>query len=70
MAIELRCVHYINVTLWASHMQFYEEVGHNVRDDEPIQSFEIERRRRVAITPAEWRGGPARPPGQDSEGTQ
>jgi hypothetical protein len=67
---EEKCVHYINVALWSSHKRFYEEVGHNMRDDQPIQQFEIERRRRVAVTPAEWRIGPAKLPTDDSDGTK
>jgi hypothetical protein len=42
-----------------------------MKDDEPIKGFEIERRRRVAVTPTEWRIGPAKLPGDDdSNGTK
>jgi hypothetical protein len=70
LADEMQCTHYINVGIWNSHARFYEEVGHNMKDDEPPKSFEIERRRRIAITPAEWRRGPAGLPPKDSEGTE
>jgi hypothetical protein len=64
-----RFTHYINVALWSSHERFHEEVGHNMNDDGPIQSFEIERRRRIVVTPTEWRIGPAMLPIADSNGT-
>jgi len=66
LAHEEQCTHYINVGMWNSHARFFEEVGQNMKDDEPIKEFEIERRRRVAITPAEWRRGPGALPQQDS----
>jgi hypothetical protein len=55
LAHEENCIHYINVALWSPHERFFEEVGHNMKDDKEISGFEIERRRRVAVTPTEWR---------------
>ena len=69
LAHEENCTHYINVGLWNSHERFYEEVGKNMKDDKDKEDFEIERRRRVAITAAEWRIGPAQLPSNDSPGT-
>ena len=70
LAHEERCTHYINVGIWDSHQRFFDEVGHNMKDDKDISDFEIERRRRVAITPKEWRRGPEILPDGDSPGTK
>jgi hypothetical protein len=70
LAHEEQCTHYINVGLWSSHPRFFEEVGQYMKDDRPISEFEIERRRRVALAPAEWRRGPADLPKDDSPGTR
>jgi hypothetical protein len=70
IADEEKCTHYINVALWSSHKRFHEEVGHNMKDDGDIQPFEIERRRRVVVTPTEWRVGTAPLPTGDSLGTK
>jgi hypothetical protein len=69
-AHEENCVHYINVALWTSHQRFFEEVGPLMNDDRPISDFEIERRRRVTVTPTEWRVAVGRLPAEDSEGTE
>ena len=70
LAHEEQCTHYINVGIWNSHARFFEEVGQYMKDDKPPVDYEVQRRRRVAITPAEWRKGPAPLPPQDSPGTQ
>lgn len=70
LAHEEKCTHYINVGIWNSHARFFEEVGQYMKDEKPISDFEIERRRRVAITAAEWRRGPASLPERDSTGTE
>jgi hypothetical protein len=67
---EENCVHYINVALWNSHQRFFDEVGSYMKDDKPICEFEIERRRRVSVTPTEWRVSTGRLPAEDSEGTK
>jgi hypothetical protein len=69
-ALEEQCTHYVNVGLWSSHERFFAEVGHLMKDDRPPADFEIERRRRIAITPVEWRRGPAVLPESDSPGTE
>jgi hypothetical protein len=70
LANEEMCTHYINVGLWSSHARFFEEIGKNMNDDQSIKDYEIERRRRVAVTPVEWRIGAALIPSVDSEGTK
>ena len=70
LAHEEHCVHYINVGIWNSHARFFEEVGKYMKDDKPLSEFEIERRRRVAITPVEWRRGLAELSRDDSPGTK
>jgi hypothetical protein len=70
LAHEANCVHYINVALWTSHQRFFEEVGHLMNDDKPIFDFEIERRRRVTVTPTEWRVSTGGLPATDSQGTK
>jgi len=70
LAHEENCVHYINVALWNSHDRFFEEIGRNMNDDSPIKDYEIERRRRVAVTPTEWRVADGKLPAHDSDGTK
>lgn len=69
-AHEADCVHYINVALWTSHDRFFDEIGRKMNDDKPIEDFEIERRRRVAVTPVEWRVSDGKLPDHDSDGTK
>ena len=68
-AHEEECIHYINVGIWNSHEKFFKEVGQYMKDDKPLRDYEIERRRRVTVTPAQWRRGPANLSQQDSIGT-
>jgi len=70
LAHERKCTHYINVGIWKSHDRFFKQVSQYMKDDKPPLEFEIERRRRVAVTPTQWRRGPAQLPIQDTLGTK
>jgi hypothetical protein len=48
---------FINVGIWRDWESFYQEVGHNFRDDKPSMEFEAKLRRRTILEPKEWRIG-------------
>lgn len=57
---------FINVGYWKDWESFYQQVGHNFRDDKDPLPFEAEKRSRTILEPTEWRIGGWRLP---EEGT-
>jgi hypothetical protein len=70
LAHEEQCVHYINVGIWDSHKAFFKETGRHMNDNKPPNKYEIERRRRIAVSAVEWRIGFGKFPSRDSAGTK
>lgn len=48
---------FVNVGIWKDWESFYNELGHNFRDNLPPLEFEAAARWRVVLEPEEWRIG-------------
>jgi hypothetical protein len=48
---------FVNVGLWDNWKAFYQQVGHNFRDDRGLLPFEAARRTRTILEPQQWRIG-------------
>lgn len=48
---------FVNVGLWKDWESFFDQVGHNFGDDQPLMSFEARRRTRTLLEPTETRVG-------------